>query len=363
MKSLDVSSNQLIRIPEGLNSIPIENLNVSHNFISEIPHYLIVTNQLVNLSIGYCRLRSVPPEIGLLNQLRCLIMCSNSIEFLPKEIGNLINLKSLDLNDNLLSHLPDSIGDLKDLIWMNLSHNLLEELPSSFLELKNLEQIGLANNALTQLFDIGLFPNLVNLSAFANRIHSLNFDKTPKRLERLEMSSNLLEFVTERLFYCPRLKYVNLRHNHLQKIESCHYTTEHLIESSDLVFIDVSDNQFEYLTYILLKISSKCLVFECHGNPFGTESCLKKRELDFPSLQMISFAKYLKTYPSSQELELVIPFYLKPRVNAYSICDHCGLIYPKASSCFYILHFNSFQVPFISKFCSQPCYYVFHLMK
>ncbi|KAK3153843.1 hypothetical protein QOZ80_2BG0182230 [Eleusine coracana subsp. coracana] len=152
-------------------------LDVSNNFIKEIPHkiaalkslskLLLTANDisdknisweglscvptLLNISLSQNRLVNLPSTLGSLTSLRELRFANNSIESLPVEIGLLKHLQILIASNNRITSLPSSIGDCESLIEVDLSSNLLAELPDAIGNLHNLKALHLRNNGLTSL--------------------------------------------------------------------------------------------------------------------------------------------------------------------------------------------------------------------
>jgi small GTP-binding protein len=101
---------------------------------------------LQQLDLSHNQLRELPPEISQLSHLRQLDLSTNQLSELPPEIGQLINLERLDLHDNQLSELPLGIGKLSNLQLLDVRRNQLRSLPPEIGRLINLQQLDLQDN-------------------------------------------------------------------------------------------------------------------------------------------------------------------------------------------------------------------------
>ena len=75
------------------------------NQISELPQELFQL-PLTQLSIGYNKITEIPPQIGKLKQLQWLAIHNNPVTALPQELCGLQSLKLLWMSSLQLSVLP-----------------------------------------------------------------------------------------------------------------------------------------------------------------------------------------------------------------------------------------------------------------
>lgn len=143
---LDLSSNELVKVPEGLmrdlsnNSDPTDqgNLNLKRLNLSE-NHIEIMPNNFGNLW----------PNLETLN------LSSNSISRIPPTLCKLCNLKRLYLNDNKLifDGLPATLDKLHQLEVFMAARNNLESIPESIFRCGRLKKLILTSNKLITLPD------------------------------------------------------------------------------------------------------------------------------------------------------------------------------------------------------------------
>lgn len=142
LKAVNLESN-LIRSISQFNSLPeLKSLNLKSNKILEIPQSIINLNSLVSLDISYNQLERLPTGIGQLHALETLNLNANPLLCLPEEIGSLTNLEELDISSTKVKRLPQAIVNLKKLkvIKLNLS-NRVEEWPNVSLSRDQLDWV------------------------------------------------------------------------------------------------------------------------------------------------------------------------------------------------------------------------------
>jgi hypothetical protein len=126
LKSLDISSIQLTRLPESIGQL----------------------KQLQSLNLSYNRLVVLPDTLAQLTQLELLDISINKLTVLPKSLGLLAQLQELDISHNQLTTIPKSLGQLTQLSSLYLYNNHLNDLPASFAQIENLEELELGHNPL-----------------------------------------------------------------------------------------------------------------------------------------------------------------------------------------------------------------------
>lgn len=154
LNTLDISENHLNYIPDNLfNSvINVENLLLSNNLITQIPH-LNNLHQLDSLSLSYNRIEIVSNIES--NTLRILNLEGNTIrQITESSFIYLPMLKELDLSNNKLEYVA----------------------PKWALGLENLEQLNLRFNRFAKFTDISLtsFVDLRNLFIKGNLFHQID---------------------------------------------------------------------------------------------------------------------------------------------------------------------------------------------
>lgn len=116
-------------------------LNISNNFIDEIPDTITFLLKLKALNISHNKLVKLPVSIGHLPKLVIIIANDNSLTSLPREISHLVNLISLNVSNNPLKSLPAEIAAIKSLRKLltddcefeeEYEYNLVHNPPSLF---------------------------------------------------------------------------------------------------------------------------------------------------------------------------------------------------------------------------------------
>ncbi|KAK8959008.1 Receptor protein kinase-like protein [Platanthera guangdongensis] len=141
-------------------------------------------------------LGSIPDELGLLEHLRDLDLSGNFLNgTLPLMLFNSSELRTLSLADNEISgELSELLGKLQSLQVLNLSNNaLIGNVPKNLTLLPNLTTVILSNNYLSGQLTGGGF----------------------KKLETLDLGSNLVNGTLPPDLTGPNLHYLNLSYNRL----------------------------------------------------------------------------------------------------------------------------------------------------
>lgn len=210
----------------------LQHLDVSNNFISELPSCLGELACLESFDAGSNCLSRIPHAVGQLLSLTRLIIdknlhmndpppnVSDNISFL-RRVSQSEHTNSLDLRDLNLREIPISVvilsGNITDL---NLSDNQISSIPSSF----------------------ALLANIISLNLSSNIIHALSVGIALPTLEHLNLSHNRLCYLPVELCLCSSLKFLILKENPWQSPSSdllgC---TAHVILSYLSAFFDARE--------------------------------------------------------------------------------------------------------------------------
>ncbi|CAH8483047.1 unnamed protein product [Schistosoma turkestanicum] len=104
-----------------------------------------------SVSLEACQLKYLPDLSAFYMTLRSLNLSGNYLEDLPSDFCLLNNLEFLSLRFNPLRKVPESMVKLKKLKSLDLSYCLIENLTFQFFDLKSLEQLDLSHNRLAYL--------------------------------------------------------------------------------------------------------------------------------------------------------------------------------------------------------------------
>ena len=132
------TNNYLLTIPDSFNKLKhLETLNLS----KQVQYYQKNTLKKFN---------TFPNVICELKSLKTLDLSNNFIKNLPDSFGNLTNLTTLDIGDNKLNFLPESLSHLKNLRTLSVIHNRLKSIPEGIGNLTNLRLLDLSANRQVQ---------------------------------------------------------------------------------------------------------------------------------------------------------------------------------------------------------------------
>ncbi|XP_011351004.1 leucine-rich repeat protein 1 isoform X2 [Ooceraea biroi] len=117
LRVLDLSDNKLSFLPKELGTLPhLQHLVLAQNQFGKSPRFKwawlesdAIKNNLRILDISHNFLTELPIQIGQLNALINLKACENTLLCLPGNIGTLSSLEYLDVSRNKLLCLPASV--------------------------------------------------------------------------------------------------------------------------------------------------------------------------------------------------------------------------------------------------------------
>lgn len=123
---LDLSNKKLKRIPDNVTTlINLKNINLSDNFLTEVPKEMWLLKDLEVLDLSYNLIKTIPEGIGVLKKLRRLHIFVCYLTELPYDIVGLDSLTDLDLRHNELESIPEYLNELKNLQVLRLNGNNL----------------------------------------------------------------------------------------------------------------------------------------------------------------------------------------------------------------------------------------------
>ena len=122
-------SDNVIKSVSGMLTRKLESLDISHNFIEELPIDVFDSaTTLLACHLGNNKLRSLPPSFINLTSIIRIIVRKNQLKSLPFDFGKLRTLRFLDISDNVIKQLPKSIVELRLRKW-NCEDNPLQNAP------------------------------------------------------------------------------------------------------------------------------------------------------------------------------------------------------------------------------------------
>ncbi|NXY82094.1 TLR5 protein, partial [Alcedo cyanopectus] len=195
---------------------------------------------LLDISIGY--IFSLNPLIFQnLNNLELLNLFKNKINQIHRQaFFGLGNLKTLNLSSNLLGELYDYTFDgLQSVMYIDLQQNHIGMISEkAFSNLVSLQMIDLRDNAIKRLPSL---PHLTTVFLGDNKLMSVA--GTAIAATYLELERNWLANLGELyiLLQVPAVEYIFLKQN---RFSYC-VKSDHVIENSQLVYMDLGENMLQ----------------------------------------------------------------------------------------------------------------------
>lgn len=147
LRYLDLSKNQLIKLPEEQPNLPnLEILLLNNNEIGRLPDYIGLCTNIRKIDLSFNKLIALPEEITQLRLMEELYIHNNFITHLPEKVGSLWRLTKLDAHVNKITALPIQLQLLKYLSHLDLSYNKLKKLDDFLCTLVSLSDLKLQKN-------------------------------------------------------------------------------------------------------------------------------------------------------------------------------------------------------------------------
>lgn len=187
----------------------LHHLDLSHNYIKELPSYMKVVTNLRSLKLDYNRLETIPPFVSLLTRLGVLSLNHNKLKGFCPEMKNLLSIRSIIANDNKIDHIFDGVARLSTLLELSLNNNDVGLIPDVVMVLSELKFLRLGGNRIKRvpneitkmegLEQLVLFDNkLVEVPDVMGEMHALKeLDVADNRIEMLPLGLGKLSNLTK----------------------------------------------------------------------------------------------------------------------------------------------------------------------
>ncbi|CAI2735189.1 unnamed protein product [Schistosoma spindalis] len=252
----------------------IEHLDLSRNFITNIPSGIEQYRLLTTLDLSFNKIFSVPDSLCKLPSLRILVMSNNYLSSLPASVCDLHNLQELDLSFNRFKCFPSSICSLHSLKVLLLGCNLIETLPEGIVGLRCLKILDLHSNGVKQL------PSSIRFMWCLERLS----------LEENPLSPPLLTFVARGIPYI--FAYLNQQALCNSSNTSCEKFHDSLTKSSSAHAISTSNQQntmkLSEIQYVNSDSSGPCFE-KTEVNTDSDQRYISKSEITNASLTIQNF--------------------------------------------------------------------------
>lgn len=210
LRKLLTGNNRLQRVPDLLDHVPLEALDLQHNRLAELPESLFYKAlNLKYLNVSANALDSIPPSSQSeesLSTLQELYLTGNNLN---ENCGALLvghqNLRVLHIAYNQLLSFPASkLSKLELLEDLNLSGNKLKTIPSTVSSCKRLHTLIAHSNHITVFPEILSLPEIKLVDVSGNELTEIQLpDSLPATLQELDLTGNsslVLEHKTLNLF-------------------------------------------------------------------------------------------------------------------------------------------------------------------
>ncbi|ELU01108.1 hypothetical protein CAPTEDRAFT_167893 [Capitella teleta] len=148
LRNLDLSENKLPSIPPMIGQFTMmKSLNLESNRLCRIPEDIGNLKKLETLNASRNRLTSLPHSLSQLTHLREVCLCFNALTEFPSQLCGLKQLDMLDLSHNKMTSIPDSVGQV-EAIELNLNQNQVRSISESITQCKRLKVLRLEENCL-----------------------------------------------------------------------------------------------------------------------------------------------------------------------------------------------------------------------
>ncbi|XP_055010349.1 LOW QUALITY PROTEIN: volume-regulated anion channel subunit LRRC8A-like [Boleophthalmus pectinirostris] len=276
LKSLHIKFTDIKEIPLWIYSLKnLSELHLTGNLSSENNRYIVIDG------------------LRELKRLKVLRLKSNQTK-LPQVVTDVgLHLQKLSINNEGTKNMVlNSLKKMVNLSELELIRCDLERIPHSIFSLHNLQELDLKDNNLKTIEEIISFQHLhrlVCLKLWCNQIAYIPIQiGTLTNLEKLYLNRNKIEKIPSQLFYCCKLRFLDLSHNNFTNIPA---DTGFL---QNLQYLAVTANRIENLPNELfqckklrtLNLGNNCL----HSLPsrFGELSALTQLELRAKRLECLS---------------------------------------------------------------------------
>eukprot|EP00066_Takifugu_rubripes_P005777 XP_003970078.2 PREDICTED: PH domain leucine-rich repeat-containing protein phosphatase 2 [Takifugu rubripes] len=210
LRKLLAGNNHLQRVPDLLDHVPLEVLDLQHNRLVELSESLFYKAlNLKYLNVSANALGKIPPSSESeesLSTLQELYLTGNN---LTENCGALLvghqNLRVLHIAYNQLLSFPASkLSKLEQLEELNLSGNKLKTIPSTVSSCKRLHTLIAHSNHITVFPEILNLPEIKLVDLSCNELTEIQLpDSLPATLQELDLTGNnslTLEHKTLNLF-------------------------------------------------------------------------------------------------------------------------------------------------------------------
>jgi len=146
INTLSINNNNFTALPDSIGKMKeLQQIVASNNAIEIIPESIRELDKLYRLDLGNNKIKIIP-DLGMMPALWDVNLSYNFITEIPESFGELTKLSDLYIDNNQLKQFPSSFQNLKTLRTLSISNNQLSFLPFSFSTLSSLKHLYAQNN-------------------------------------------------------------------------------------------------------------------------------------------------------------------------------------------------------------------------
>lgn len=201
LEYLTLEANEISLIPKDICDQDINilcnltKLTVTHNNLSTIDGICKIV-KLTYLNLSYNYISEIPSEIENLCNLKTLKLRSNNIKSFEC-LSSLVQLEYLDLSFNRIESFPRKFGSLIQLKTLNLSRNSISEIPTEIKLITKLENLHLSKNPIVDIEPLCSLTNLKILNLMYNEICHFKCLSSLEKLIELDLHSSNMETIKQ----------------------------------------------------------------------------------------------------------------------------------------------------------------------
>eukprot|EP00892_Ulva_mutabilis_P011211 jgi/Ulvmu1/8462/UM043_0042.1 len=233
LQQIYISGNQLTALPNSLSTLPLVDLFLAENKLTQLPSCICRLTAICKLSLACNDLTVLPSGLGSLASLQFLDVSFNKISVLPPDLSRLSELEALSLAFNPIGKLsggqmPSPVLQMTALKELNLDFTGCREMDLQLGQLASLQALKLDGNDLQQPW-LALYQMnpllLVQIHSPVQQVlnlHACGLDELPacmalmRSLEELDLSDNHLRTLPRLLSELPCLRAIRLDGNPLE---------------------------------------------------------------------------------------------------------------------------------------------------
>lgn len=192
IKSLTLKDCNLYEFPQEILEMPkpLQSLDLSRNFISELPPNLEKISQLTTLQLQMHVPLQLPENLAqLLPNVTEFGFGQDAEASLPEAIWVWKNLRTLELGGAGVKKIPEAIGNLNELMILRLTNTSISDLPASFAQLQKLVLLDISDALQLEKIPEPIYQ-LSNLGRLSFTVTGLStFDQSLAQLQKLRSFS------------------------------------------------------------------------------------------------------------------------------------------------------------------------------